>query len=353
MQKSILFYINTPAQFHTWKHLIFDLSKLGYQIKILGRDYGQTLQLLDEYGLEYTSFEITKSKYLRSLDIFVHLREGIKLARKSNPSYIMGFGVDAALLGFLLKSRSIIFTDDDLLHFENFIIKTFAGVIFTPDCFRGNLGKNHFRLPTYKELSYLHPNCFQPDFGIYNELRIRSDEKYVLIRFNLFDAGHDVGKHGFSVRDRIGLVKELGKYAKVFISPEGKLPEELEEYRLPVSANRIHHVLYYAQLLVSDTQTMTTEAAVLGTPVVRSNDWVGPHDMGNFIDLEKKYGLVYSFHEPERALQKALELVQQTDLKEQCAKKRQILLSDKIDLTQLMVSFIENYPDSLKQYRKK
>ena len=106
MQKSILFYINTPAQVHTWKYVIFDLVKLGYQVKILGRDYGQTLALLDTYGLEYTSFNITKSKYLRSVDIFIHLREGIKLAHKYNPDYIIGFGVDAALLGFLLRKCS-------------------------------------------------------------------------------------------------------------------------------------------------------------------------------------------------------------------------------------------------------
>ena len=260
MLKSVLFCINTPAQVHTWRHIILDLANRGYQIKILGRDYGQTLQLLDRYELEYTSFKITRSKYFRILDIFVHLRYGMKLARTFKPAYIVGFGVDAALLGFLARSRSVIFTDDDLLYLENWIIENTADAVITPDCFRGDLGKNHFRLPTYKELAYLHPSHFQPDPGVYEELRIRRGEEYILLRFNRFDAAHDVAAHGFSIRDKIALAEQLGRHNKVFISPEGELPEELETYRLPVQADRIHHVLYYARLLVTDTQTMTTEA---------------------------------------------------------------------------------------------
>jgi predicted glycosyltransferase len=148
-------------------------------------------------------------------------------------------------------------------------------------------------------------------------------------------------------------VKGLSKYARVFISPEGPLSKELEGYRLSIPHERIHHALYYAQLLVTDTQTMTTEAAILGTPVVRCNSFVGPKDMGNFIELEQKYDLIYSYRKSEQAMQKAIELIQLPNLKEQWAKKQQKLLADKIDVTQFMVDFIENYPKSVKKYKEK
>jgi predicted glycosyltransferase len=184
-------------------------------------------------------------------------------------------------------------------------------------------------------------------------LKLKPGEKYVILRFNVFDAIHDIGKHGFSVSDQFSLVKELEKYARVFISPERVLPAELEKYVLPISSDRIHHALFYAQLLVTDTQTMTTEAAVLGTPAVRCNNFVGPNDMGNFVELEQKYDLIYSFPQSGQAIQKALELIQRPDLKAQWEQKRQKLLKDKIDVTRFMVDIIENYPASLEKYKKK
>jgi predicted glycosyltransferase len=45
---------------------------------------------------------------------------------------------------------------------------------------------------------------------------------------------------------------------------------------------------------------MTTEAAVLGTPAIRCNSFVGKRDMGNFIELEKKYGLIFNFDSVEK-----------------------------------------------------
>jgi predicted glycosyltransferase len=144
----------------------------------------------------------------------------------------------------------------------------------------------------------------------------------------------------------------LGKYARVFISPEAKLPEDLEQYKLSIPFERIHHALYYAHLLVSDAQTMTTEAAILGTPAIRCNSFVGPDDMGNFVELEQKYDMIYSFREADKARRKAMELIQQPNLKENWAKKRERLLADKIDVNKYMLEFIENYPESFRKYKR-
>jgi len=215
------------------------------------------------------------------------------------------------------------------------------------------LGKKHIRFAGYKELAYLHPNRFTPDPSIYEELGIDKGDKYVILRFNAFDAVHDIGRKGFSLQDKRRLVEALGKYARVFITSESPLSGEFEQYRITTPPEKIHDLLYYATLLIGDTQTMTTEAAVLGTPAIRCNSFVGPNDMGNFIELENKYDLIYSFREPDKAIQKALELLQQAGLKEKWAKKHQRLLSDKIDVTGFMVDFIENYPQSFYKYRER
>ena len=106
----------------------------------------------------------------------------------------------------------------------------------------------------------------------------------------------------------------------------------------------MHDILYYAQMLVGDTQTMTTEAGVLGTPAIRCNTFVGENDMGNFLELEKNYGLIFNYSDPKKAIDKAIELLHENNLKEQWKIKRNNLLKDKIDVTAFMVNFTENYP---------
>ena len=141
-------------------------------------------------------------------------------------------------------------------------------------------------------------------------------------------------------------MSKFEKYAKVFISTEVPLKGALKKYQLPSKIENIHHVLYYASLVVSDTQTMTTESACLGTPAIRSNEWIGPHDASNFVELENRYGLIYNIRNPNIAIEKAIELIKKDDLKTEWKKKRKRLLNEKIDLTSFLTWFIENYPES-------
>jgi predicted glycosyltransferase len=351
-QIKVLFCINTPAQAHTWRNVIKNLMLRGHQIRILARDYGSTAEILTKAGLPVYAFNSIVRRYLRLFEIIVHVRNSLKVSKGFTPDIVIGFGVDAAITAALLRRPCLVFTDSEPMPVQHLLTRGFASAIITPSCFNKDLGKKHLRIEGYKELAYLHLDYFRPDITIFDELKIARGEKYIILRFNIFDAVHDIGKHGFTVADQSNLVQELNKYAHVFISPEGPLAKELEGYRLSIPYERIHHALYYAQLLVTDTQTMTTEAAILGTPAVRCNSFVGPKDMGNFIELEQKYDLIYSYSDSEQAIQKAIELIQQPDLKEQWAKKRQKLLSDKIDVTQFMVDFIENYPESVKEYKE-
>jgi len=96
---------------------------------------------------------------------------------------------------------------------------------------------------------------------------------------------------------------------------------------------------------------MTTEAGILGTPVIRCNTFVGKNDMGNFIELEQKYKLIFSYRNPDRAIEKALSLIQDKDIKKEWIEKKQKLLNDKIDITAFIVWYIENYPQSFREMK--
>ena len=73
--------------------------------------------------------------------------------------------------------------------------------------------------------------------------------------------------------------------------------------------------------------------------------------MGNFLELENRYGLIYNYSNPKDAINKAKNLIKMNNLKEEWLEKRRSLLEDKIDSTAFMVWFIENHPDSSKEMK--
>ena len=353
-------FINTPAQFHFYRNIAKGLEERGHEIRLLFRSYGEIGDLIKELGYTATIFSYkANSKYGKILTLPIDVMRAYKQLKDFKPDVVTGFGVYDAYTSLMLGSGCVVFNDSEpkvnplsyLIQFKLFM--PFVDALLTPDSFRDDLGKKHLRVSSYKEMAYLHPNYYSPKNDILDQLGLSEGEDCVLLRFNAFDAVHDAGIKGFTSEDKVRLVRELEKYAQVFISAEGRVPTELEKNLLSVPKSRIHDVIYYAKLLVTDTQTMATEAALLGTPVIRSNKFVGPKDMGNFIELEERFGLMFNIRDPKKAIQKAVELVQVDGLKREWQKKRKKLLEEKIDITSFMVWFLENYPQSLEEFREK
>ena len=90
---------------------------------------------------------------------------------------------------------------------------------------------------------------------------------------------------------------------------------------MPTPAAEIHSVLAYADLYVGDSQTMATEAALLGTPAIRSNSFVGPNDMTNFIVLEQQYNLLRNIRDYDGVIATIQDMLQNSCKQEWETKK--------------------------------
>jgi predicted glycosyltransferase len=344
----IAFFLNTPAQVHLHKNVIRELQRNGHQTVILARAYGDTTQLLDELEFKYSVYlTAPKSKVGKILSFPFSALNAFYILRKENPDLIVDAGGYGALTSRLLGKPCLVFSDSEPMPVQLLMLRQLAYAIVTPDCFVRDLGRKHIRVRSYKELAYLHPDRFTPDGSIYALLGIKPTDDFSIVRFNAFDAVHDVGIKGLSLDDKRRLVERMSKYGRVFISSELDLPEDLSEYSMRIPKTRIHDALSFAKILIADTQTMTTEAAVLGTPVVRINSFVGENDMGNFIELEKKYGLIFNYSESDKAIEQAIQLAAQPNIKKEWIAKRDNMLKDKIDLTEFLVWLIRNFPASV------
>ena len=96
---------------------------------------------------------------------------------------------------------------------------------------------------------------------------------------------------------------------------------------------------------------MAHEAALLGTPSVRYNDFVGR--IGVLEELEHTFGLTFGISpdKPELLIKKVQELAALND-KNIFQKRVKKMIEGMIDLTSFVVWFIENYPESFKIMKK-
>lgn len=345
--------VSTPAQYHFYKNIIRDLERRGNEVRVLYRDYGETLEVAE---IEGEVFSRVRTNWDRILKLPLDVVRARKILKGFKPDVVTGFEIYAPYIAKVLGSRSFVFYDSEprssrLLAIQMKAYLPFVDSVITPYTYLDDLGKRHLRVNSFKELAYLHPKYFNPDPSILDELGV-DEGGYAILRFNAFDAAHDIGVGGFSYRDKVELVNRLKEDVDVVISSEGCISRELEKYVLRISKKKIHHAIYFAKLLVTDTQTMAFESAILGTPTIRSNKFVDPkREMGNFIELER-HGLLINIKDPRKAIELAEQMAKNDRIKEIWKRRKKKFLKDKIDITKFMVWFIENYPDSLREFKE-
>jgi predicted glycosyltransferase len=172
---------------------------------------------------------------------------------------------------------------------------------------------------------------------------LSAGEPFFIIRLVAFKAHHDHSHRGLSLGAKRRLIDSLSRFGRVFLTVEGDVPAEFMHHQMAISPHLIHHILAFATMLIADSQTMTMEAAVLGTPAIRCNTFVRRCSV--IEELEGKYGLTYGFlpQEEGRMFDRIAELLRHPSLKEEWATRRRRMLADKIDLTAWILDFVDNY----------
>jgi predicted glycosyltransferase len=308
------------------------LEERGHRVKIVAINKDRDLELLDTFGLEYDVVSNTSGK--NSLEkVFIFLATTLRIlitSIKFRPDIYIGRASPMiAINNFIFHKKHILFEDSEPAKFSLLLCRMFSNVIITPQFFSTNLGPKHIRINSYKELFYLHPTYYIPNPNVLSFLNLNPSEKLIIVRFVSWASHHDIGQHG--ILNKNELIKELNKYGKIFISSESPLDKELIKYQLNIPIELIHDVINYADIFISDSQTMTTEAAILGTPAIRCNTFVGRKDMSNFIELENKYNLIYNIKDFKEIIKITETVLNKKNIKQEWLLKQKKLLNDKIN----------------------
>lgn len=331
-----IFTIQHPAHVHLFRNAIQELKQDGHQVHVYARDKDIAIELLDAYGIEHTILA-GDADSLGKLAL-VQAKYEFRLAREAwriNPDVMIAMGEPAvAHVAKLVGARSLIFTDTEIGTIQNKLAFPLADRIYTPECYQDDIGPKQVRYPSYHELAYLHPDRFTPDPSVVEKLGIDPDEKFVVLRLIAWNAAHDVGHGGFSNPNEV--VERLESTgARVLITAESGIAEQLDSYKIDIPPEKIHHVLHYSNLFIGESATMATESAVLGTPAI----FVSSTRRGYTDELENEFGIVFTYSDDDRhtrSIKKAIEILQRSNY-EVWDQRRDRILDEKIDTSDFIL----------------
>ena len=164
--KKILFDVGHPAQVHHFKNLYWILERRGWECLFVAKDKDITLQLLDEYRLNYCILSKNRKGILKKImgipkDDYLFYR----IVKKFRPNIILNrFSIHSGHISKLFRIPNIAFSDTEHASLLHKLTMPFIDVKFTGVSYETELGKNHLRYKASKELFYLHPSIYQPNY---------------------------------------------------------------------------------------------------------------------------------------------------------------------------------------------
>ncbi|MCS6819294.1 MAG: DUF354 domain-containing protein [Chitinophagales bacterium] len=332
----ILFDIGHPAHVHLFKNFINYLKIKGHTIFITSRDKEITNSLLQHYQFDFINLSKPKKGIFNMLIELIKRDIGIwKLHKQHKLDFAFGTSVSIGHLSILSNVKSFNFNedDDDVVPLYAYLSYPFCSKIINPDCLRFKKWRSKRVLyNSYHEFAYLHPNNFTPDEKILEKYGLIK-KKYIIFRSVALSAHHDKGARGINERLKNKLFELLNGY-DIIHSSEGKSGGKIQPWDM-------HHVLAFAKMIISDSQTMTIEAAVMGVPAIRINTFIGKSSVID--ELEHRFKLAFGYfpEQEEEILATVKRVLEKPDLEVEWSNRRNHLLVEKIDFNQWMIDFFE------------
>jgi uncharacterized protein len=334
----VLIDILHPAHVHFFRNFQAEMRARGHQVCVVARDKDRSVELLRAFDIPHQQISRQIAGGNLAVEMAKRTPRLMKVMRSFKPDVMTGImGPSIALAGALLRVPVAVFYDTEFAVQTNRFVYPLASSVCTPDCYQGRVRGRHLRYAGYHELAYLHPNRFQPDPAVLTGFGVSPDEPYSIVRFVSWQAVHDRRERGLTAKQKRHLVEVLQRHGRVLISSEEPLTSDFADLAVRGPVDQIHHLLAFARLVVGESATMSSEAAVLGVPAV----FIETTGRGYTDDQERRYGLVRHFTDDQ--YDKALSAIDETltDSADRWRAARQVLLKEKIDVTAWMIDYFE------------
>lgn len=342
----ILIDIGHPAHVHYFKTIIKRM-KDEHTFVVTARSREYVAELLKANDIEYVSRGKGKDGFFGKLLYMVFATNFIfwKCFKKTPDLFLSFSSPYAAQAAFLLRRPHIALNDTehtDKTH--GLFTYPFSKAILTPFVYNSDIGPKQIRFKSTMEFFYLTSNVFKVDPSIHEFLDIKSSDKYVVLRFISWSAHHDFGHSGLSIEHKREIISFLKDGFQIFISSEGTLEQEFEQYKIKIPPEKMHDVLANASLFIGESGTMASESAILGTHALFISSLPS---MGS-LKLAEDAGLLKHFNNGEQVLEYISGLGLGKEFEFDMKSKSQQLQNGFIDPNLFLEWFIEGYPETFR-----
>jgi uncharacterized protein len=242
----------------------------GHQVEVTARDFAQTLELCERFGIEHTAVGRHRGGRLASKALGLASRsfELARWARGRRFDVAMGHGSnDVMVAAKLLRIPSATAFDYEWATAQHQVNCRLARSVVVPDAIPperleryGARGKIH-AYAGLKEEYYLAD--FEPSTAVLDELGIDRSQPLVVVR-----TPPDVSLyHRFENPLFTGVLERLEGTQTVVLPRTAAQRAELGAFIVPERAIDAQSLVAYADLVISAGGTMNREAVALGTPV--------------------------------------------------------------------------------------
>jgi uncharacterized protein len=242
----------------------------GHEVEVTARDFAQTLELCERFGIEHTAVGRHRGGRLASKALGLASRsfELARWARGRRFDVAMGHGSnDVMVAAKLLRIPSATAFDYEWATAQHQVNCRLARSVVVPDAIPperleryGARGKIH-AYAGLKEEYYLAD--FEPSTAVLDELGIDRSQPLVVVR-----TPPDVSLyHRFENPLFTGVLERLEGTQTVVLPRTAAQRAELGAFIVPERAIDAQSLVAYADLVISAGGTMNREAVALGTPV--------------------------------------------------------------------------------------
>ncbi|HEV7346230.1 MAG TPA: DUF354 domain-containing protein [Devosia sp.] len=292
----VLFDIVHPADVLFFLGPMRHLIARADVVDIVSREKDVACDLLDQFGLPHRPLSRAGNGRVGLASELVRRDWALlRHVRMNRPEVMIGFGgVAIAHVGRMLNIPAISFYAADTASLQTRLTWPFITHLYVPESYAGPVPPQRTtRFPGVKELSFFHPDNFQPDAAVALASGWDPDRANYFIRTVSWRANHDLGKSGWDDDTLMALIAKLAKRGKVHLSSERLLPSEFAQYHYTGAKSAVHHLMAHCDLYVGESATMAHEAAFLGVPAI----YDGTDHPGTTRELAR-HGLLSALRQP-------------------------------------------------------
>ena len=327
----ILIDTGHPAYIHFFAPIAKELEKRNHTVVFSIREKDCSLPIINAHNFSYKSKgKGSYSVLLKPFHFFSAIFSIFSITRKIKPDLFLSFSSPyAGIVSAIFRKKHIVLDDTEIDVLARKIYYTFSDILVTPKSFKLDIGRKQIRVNAFKEQAYLKDYTFSPETG-----------NYILVRLVNHGAMHDLFSKVWHKQESFKFIRELAQKHSVVISSEIPLPGDLKPHEYSQPPEDLHNVISKAKLVVGESATVSTEAAVLGVPAV----YIDYNTRGYTENLEHEYGLVRHFLPVNHELEKAkgfIHDIMENPVNPYYQEQRKKLFRETDDIVEYMLNLIE------------